>query len=102
MSLAQNLKSVAGSMQQGAKNATISLTQRLLRLVSGLFVGLVLALIIQEFTQSNTLMMLFCLSLITFIIYKLLRPFTILQIVIFDVFCILIANSLKMYIAMAP
>jgi hypothetical protein len=102
LSLTDNLKNVAGSMQQGAKNATASLTQRLLRLVSGFFVGLVLALIVQEFTQSNTLMLLFCLSLFTFIIYKLLRPFTLLQVVIFDVICILIANSLRMYIAMAP
>ena len=102
MNIADNLKNVAGSMQQGAKNVTASMTQRLLRLVSGFFVGLVLSLIIQEFTQSNTLMLLFCVSLFTFIIYKLLRPLTILQIVIFDVFCILVANSLRMYIAMAP
>lgn len=102
MSFTNNLKNVTGGMQQGAKNLTISLTQRALRLLSGLFVGLVLSLIIQEFTQSNTLMLLFCVSLFTFIIYKLLRPLSILQIVIFDVFCILIANSLRMYIAMAP
>ncbi len=102
MSLTDNIKSVAGSMQQGAKSATVSLTQRLLRLLSGFFVGLVLALIVQEFTKSSTLMLLFCLSLFTFIIYKLLRPLTILQVVIFDVICILIANSLRMYIAMAP
>ncbi len=102
MSLADNLKNVAGSTQQSAKSATVSLTQRLLRLLSGFFVGLVLALIVQEFTKSNTLMLLFCLSLFTFIIYKLLRPLTILQIVIFDVICVLIANSLRMYIAMAP
>lgn len=102
MSIADNLKNVAGSMQQGAKSVTISLTQRALRLISGFFVGLVLSLIIQEFTQSNTLMLLFCLSLFTFIIYKLLRPLSIWQILIFDIFCILVANSLRMYVAMAP
>lgn len=102
MGFVNNLKTVANSLQQGTQRVSISMSQRLLRLVSGFFIGLVLALIIQEFTQSGTLMMLFFTTLITFIIYRLLRARTIFQIFIFDVICILIAILLRMYILIAP
>lgn len=91
MSLSDNIKSMASNMQQGAKNASISLSQRLLRLVSGFFVGIVLSLIIQEFTKSGTLMLVFFTVLFTMIIFRLLRQLSILQIFVFDIICILAA-----------
>lgn len=102
MGFTDNLKNVASSMQQGTKKASINLTQRLLRLISGLSIGIVLALIIQEFVQYGTLMLLFFMTLFTMIVYKLLREMTVFQIFIFDVICILIAVSLRMYIMIAP
>ncbi|MEQ1721560.1 MAG: hypothetical protein ABL930_00170 [Pseudobdellovibrio sp.] len=100
--MADNLKNVTSNMQQSAKNASITIFQRLLRLISGFFVGIVLSLIIQEFTQSGTLMLLFFTTLFMLIVYKLLRPLSIFQIFIFDVICILIAISLRMYVMIAP
>lgn len=102
MGLADNLKNVASNMQQGAKIASITFTQRALRLVSGFFIGIVLSLIIQEFMQSGTLMLLFFTTLFMMIVYKLLRPLSVFQIFIFDVICILIATTLRMYIMIAP
>lgn len=102
MSVADNLKNLSSNMQQGARNASITLTQRLLRLVTGFFIGLVAALIVQEFTKNGTLVLLFLTSLGMFIVYRLLRNFSLWQIIIFDVFCILVANTLRMYILMAP
>jgi len=102
MNFAGNLKNLSTNVQQGARNVSISLSQRMLRLVTGFFIGLVVALIIQEFAQNGTLVLLFLTSLGMFITYRLLRNFSLLQIVIFDVFCILIANTLRMYIMMAP
>ncbi|MBY0553189.1 hypothetical protein K2P97_01590 [bacterium] len=102
MGFADNLKNVASNMQQGAKTASITFTQRLLRLTSGFFIGIVLSLIIQEFTQSGTLMLLFFTTLFMMIVYRLLRSLSIFQIFIFDVICILIAITLRMYIMIAP
>lgn len=102
MSFVNNLKTVASSFQQGTKVATISLTQRLLRLISGFFVGLVLSLIIQVFAQSGMLMLIFFVTLFALIIYKALRSLTIFQIFVFDVICILVALLLRMYILVAP
>ena len=102
MSLADNLKNVTSNMQQSATSVTITFFQRALRLVSGFFVGIVLSLIIQEFAQSGTLMLLFFTTLFMLIVYKLLRPLSVFQIFIFDVICILIAISLRMYVMIAP
>jgi hypothetical protein len=102
VSLADNLKNVASNMQQSTKNASITFSQRVLRLISGFFVGIVLSLIIQEFTQSGTLMLLFFTTLFMLIVYKLLRQLSLFQIFIFDVICILIATSLRLYIMIAP
>ena len=102
MNLTHNLKNVSGNMQQGARNLSISLMQRLLRLFTGFFVGIVFALIVQEFTQSGTLILLFLTTLFTAIVFKLLRPLSIWQILVFDVICVLAFNTLRMYIMMAP
>lgn len=102
MGIADNLKNVASNMQQGAKTASITFTQRALRLTSGFFIGVVLSLIIQEFIQNGTLMLLFFTTLFMMVVYKLLRPLSIFQIFIFDVICILIAITLRMYIMIAP
>ena len=102
MNLANNMKSFAGNVQQGTKNASVSLFQRFLRLVTGFFVGVVLALIVQELTQSGTLILVFLTVLFMMLIFRVLRSFSILQIIIFQAFCILVANSLRMYIMMAP
>lgn len=102
MSFAHNLKNTASSLQQGAKSASVSLGQRLLRFFSGLLLGLVLALIVQEFAQSGTLMLVFFTVLFTAIIYRLLQPLKIFHIFVFDVICILVATLLRMYIIIAP
>jgi small-conductance mechanosensitive channel len=102
MGISENLRNVTSQMQQGAKNAGITVTQRALRFFTGFFVGAVLSLIIQEFTQSGTLILVFLILLFTAIFYRLLRPLSIWQILVVDVICVLIANTLRMYIQMAP
>ena len=102
MGLGDNIKNAALNMQQGAKNTAISTAQRILRLVSGFFIGLVLALIVAELTQSGQLMTVFLTVLFTAIIYKLLNRLQIFQILIFDLICVLIAALLRMYIMIAP
>ena len=102
MSFKNNLSTVTNSIWQGTKVATITLSQRIMRLVSGFFVGLVLSIIVQEFVQSGMLMLVFFTILFTLIIYRSLRTLTLFQIFVFDVICILIAILLRMYILIAP
>ena len=102
MGFTNNLFNVASSMQQGTKNLSVSLAQRALRLVTGFFIGAVLALIIREFTQSGVLMQVFFTTLFMVIVYKLLRAMSMFQIFVFNVICILVATALRMYIMIAP
>ncbi len=102
MGIADNIKNMASNMQQSAKNTTITLTQRILRLISGFFIGLVLALIIQELIKGETLMLIFLTTLFMMIVYKLLANMLIVHILIFDLICVLIATLLRMYIMIAP
>lgn len=102
MGLTGKLKDMSTQFQHGAQRSTISLAHILLRLISGFFIGFVLALILQEVFKSGTLMLIFCTLLFMGIVYKLLSRFTLGQIVIFDLICVLIGALLRMYILMAP
>lgn len=102
MGLTDNIKNLSQQLQQSAKNTSISLTQRTLRIISGFFIGLVLALITQELMHTEVLMFLFLTTLISAIIYKLLARLQIFQILIFDLICVLIGILLRMYIMIAP
>lgn len=102
MGLTDNLKNIAVNMQTTAANSTVSMAQRILRALSGFFVGLVLALIVQELTQSGELMLVFMTIFFMTAVYKLLRRLQIFQILIFDLVCVLIAALLRMYIMIAP
>lgn len=102
MGLTDNLKNIAVNMQTTAANSTVSVAQRALRALSGFFVGLVLALIVQELTQSGDLMLVFMTVFFMAAVYKLLRRLQIFQILIFDLVCVLIAALLRMYIMIAP
>lgn len=93
---------MSSNLQQGAKSTTVSLTHKLLKLISGFFAALVLALIIQEMMQSGTLMLLFFITLFTALIYTFLGRFSILQILIFDLVCVLIVSLMRLYIMVAP
>lgn len=93
---------LSNDLQMGAKKATHSLSHILLRLVSGFFIGLVLSFIVQELTQSGTLMLLFLTVVFTAAIFKALAKLNLIQILIFDLICVLIGTVLRMYILIAP
>lgn len=93
---------MAANLQQSAKNSTVTLTQKVLRVLSGLFIALILSLIIQEMMQSGTLMLVFFTLLFTSVVYIFLGKFSVVQILIFDLICVLIALLMRLYIMVAP
>lgn len=102
MSVSEKLKGLSTQVQTGAKNASHSMAHMALRALSSLFIGLVLAIIIQELSQSGYLMLLFLTIVITAALYKALARLTILNILVFDLVCVLIGTVLRMYILIAP
>ncbi|MFN3695795.1 MAG: hypothetical protein ACK4VO_00015 [Pseudobdellovibrio sp.] len=102
MAVGDKLKNFSANVQTGAKNASHSLAHITLRIISGFFIGLVLALIVQELSKSGSFMLLFVTIVFTAALYKALARLSLLNILIFDLICVLIGTVLRMYILIAP
>ena len=102
MGITENIKSLASQLQQGAKNSTVSLSQKILRLISAVFISLFISLVIQEMMQSGTLTLVFFSILFTSLIYMSLGRLSLFQILIFDLICVLIVSLMRLYIMLAP
>lgn len=102
MGFSDKVKNISVDIQNGAKNATQTLFHISLRLISGFFIGLVLSLIIQEFFHLGTFSLIFMTVFFISLIYFLLSKLSLLQIVVFDVICVLVGALLRMYVLVAP
>lgn len=102
MGLTGKLKDMTAQPQMGFQKTSPNFIHVILRLISGFFVGFVLALILQEIFQTGTLMLVFFTVLFIGIIYKTLTRFSVGQIIIFDLICVLVGVLLRMYIMLAP
>jgi general stress protein CsbA len=102
MSFGQKISVLSQDLQTGTKVVTHGLFHISLRLISAFFIGMVLALIIQELTQSGQYMLIFMTCVLTASLFKGLTRLTLLQILVFDLFCILLGTILRMYILLAP
>lgn len=102
MGIGDKMKGLASNMQEGVKTSSASLFNFFLRLVTGFFLGLTLALIGQELTGYGMFGLLLCIVVIMALVTKVLSTWSIWQILIFDLICVLVAMLLRMYILVAP
>ena len=102
MGISDKMKGLANNMQEGVKSSSMSLFNLFLRVVTGLMLGLTLGLIGQELIGYGTFALLFCVVVIMAVIIKALANWSIGQILIFDLICVLVAMLLRMYILVAP
>lgn len=102
MGIGDRMKGLATDVQEGVKTSSLSLLNLLLRLISGFFLGLTLALVFQELAGFGTLMLVFLNVLILGLFVRVSASWSIFQILIFDLFCVLVAQLLRMYILLAP
>ena len=102
MGLGDKMKGLATGAQDSARETSISLLHLFLRLITGTLLGLVLALIGQEMIGYGSLSLLFVVTVVLGVIFKTLSNWSIGQVLIFDLICILVAMLLRMYILVAP
>lgn len=102
MGVTDKLSQFANNIQTGAKEASVSLVGISIKLLTGFFIGLTLALIGQEMMGygvfSFTLMLVVTMGLI----FRLLKSWTLGAVLVFDLICVLVALLLRMYILIAP
>jgi hypothetical protein len=102
MSISDKLKNISNNVQHTSQQVAHSLGHIILRVLSGFFVAAVLALIAQEIVQFGNFILLFVLVVLMSLIFRVLSRFSIGQILIFDLICVLIGTLLRMYILIAP
>lgn len=102
MGIGDKMRGMASNAQEGVKSSSISLFHVSLRIITGFFLGLTLGLIGQELAGYGTFILLFVMVLIMALVLKLMGSWSIGQILIFDLICVLVVMLLRMYILVAP
>ncbi len=102
MGITDKMSQLAGSVQQGVKDSSVSLIAISFKMITCFIFALTLALIGQEMMGFGTLMFVFMMIVVGGLLYRLLSPWSIGSVLIFDLICVLTALLLRMYILVAP
>ncbi|WP_413559271.1 hypothetical protein [Bdellovibrio sp. HCB209] len=102
MGIGDKLSSFSNNVQDGVKSTTMTALHICLRLITGFFVGMTLALIGQELIGYGTFALIFATIVVMAVIMKLLSQWSFAQILIFDLIVVLVGMLLRMYILVAP
>ena len=96
------MSQLAMKIQNQLKETTESLSVYVLKIISGLMLGLTLTLIFQEIIgfESLSFILMSCSILLSFL--RVVKSWSAISVLVFDLICILIALLLRMYILMAP
>lgn len=102
MGISDKMNQFASSMQSGVKNTGISLFSVLFKLISSLFFTFTVTLIAQEMIGFSTLGFVFMSFVLTSAMMRLFWTWSIGQVLIFDLICILSGLLMRLYIQVAP
>jgi hypothetical protein len=100
--ISDKMSQLAGQVQDGVKSSSKSLAALSLKVVTAFVIGLTMSLIGQEIMAYGSLLFIFVMISIGAIILRLLSPWTLASVLIFDLICVLVALLLRMYILVAP
>ena len=102
MGITEKFSQFAVQMQGGVKTTSVSLFAMILKLVSAFLVALTLSLIIEEMLGSGTFTFIFTMVLVIGLVMKLISKWGVGSVLLFDLFCVLVALLLKLYLQVAP
>lgn len=102
MGIGDKVEQFKTNVQEGVKSSSVSFANLTLRVLSGFFIGLTLALIGQEMMGYGQLAFIFVIFVSLGVTYKATSGWSLMKVFILDLFLILIAMLLRMYILVAP
>jgi hypothetical protein len=102
MGIGERIEGLAASVKGTAQNTSVKVASILLRLCTGLILGYVLGLMAQEIMNFGNLSVLLFVIVFTAVFYRVSATWSVLKIFMFDIFCALVLQILKMYILLAP
>lgn len=102
MGITDKVSQIAGQVQDGVKNTSTSVLLVILKLVTALAVALTIALIGQEMMNYGTFAFVFLMIIVAGGLLKVMSSWRMGAVLLFDLFCILVALLLRLYIQVAP
>ena len=102
MGITDKVSQIAGQVQDGVKNTSTSVLLVILKLVTALAVALTMALIGQEMMNYGTFAFVFLMIIVAGGLLKVMSSWRMGAVLLFDLFCILVALLLRLYIQVAP
>lgn len=90
------------NMQMKFKTGSRSLATVIVRLLTGLFLGMALAIVFQELFGFGLLLFWFVILLTTVVFLKISKSWTLVVLFVFNLICILLGLLVRMYIVIAP
>lgn len=102
MGITDKVSQIAGQVQDGVKNTSMSFLAVTIKLLTGFVIGLTIALIGQEMMGYGTFSFVFVLVVVLGLIFKLVSKWSLASVLLFDLFAVLVALLLRLYIQVAP
>lgn len=102
MGLGAKVSNMSQQIQDGFRITLTGLFSWSLKLISAFVIGLTFALIGQEAFRYGNMAFLLVLVVAAGLIVRWISTWTALNVVVFDLICVLVGLSLKMYIMLAP
>ena len=102
MGITDKVSQMAGKVQDGVKDTSISLISISLKIVTSFLVALTLGLVGQEMMGYGTLAFVFIMVVTVGLLMKLMSKWAVGAVLLFDLFCVLVALLLRLYIQVAP
>lgn len=88
--------------KENIKSKTQIFTLFLLKFISGITIGLTIAIALQEMMKFGTISFFFIVLIFESVFLKMTKNWGFVTLLIFDLICVLISMLLRMYILIAP
>ncbi len=102
MGISDKVSQIAGQVQDGVKNSSVSLIALSLKTITALMIGLTMALVAQVLMDFGTFSFIFFMAVVVGIVWKMISPWRLGSVLIFDLICVLVGLLLRLYITVAP
>ncbi len=102
MEIVNRINNQANQIKESFKSKTTSALLLTLKVISGGLIGLTFALVLQEMMRFGEISFLFIILMLATVFVRASKSWGYITLIIFDLFCVLLAMLLRMYIIIAP
>ncbi|MBK7961473.1 MAG: hypothetical protein IPK04_09905 [Bdellovibrionales bacterium] len=102
MGIAERISGMGQDVKEGIKSTSVFLVALVIRVLTGFFLGLTLGLIGQEVLDYSSFGLIAMILVTLGVFFKISAKWSIAQLLIFDLICVLVGQILRMYVTLAP